>query len=167
MKLIRIRKGGPGRKDSLSFTIQEALVLKILLKVKKITQYKLQRDYSFHGQQASRILNRLKEKTYLSSNYRRGLREFSFTESGKENVNELTNYLQIKNRGKFEPFKHPKKGKIINAGGGTCEIARTNSEGGFEHIHLGLLASMVIPRQQLYAKSVEGTPFIVFKDEEE
>lgn len=109
---------------------------------------------------------RFKERGLVSSWWDGGLHNFKLTNEGKKIAKKLIDYQQIKSS-YFTPLNVPRKGKIINVGGGDCEITRLVSDE-TRHTHFGYLASAIVgPSDNLHIRAVKGTPFVVIMDEKE
>lgn len=147
------------------FTANEAVVLWVLLRNGRTYLNELIREYSFHPQQAYRVLNRLSDRGIIVSEWRRQLRSYKLSQKGTSYASMLANHQPILSSN-FKLLRMPSGGRIINAGGGTCEIAR-RYESEVYHVHFPFLASMRIPPWQLYARATEGIPFIFFGNNRE
>lgn len=161
---MKIRSGGPRSKDR-PFTGQEALALWVILKKGRTYPHELIKSYHFHREEAYRVLDRLEERGFTSSERIGKLRVYKLTEKRKDVAQELISYNPILSSN-FEHLKVPCRGKMVNAGGGICEIARLINNKLY-HIHFSFLASMAIPPEKLYARAIKGIPFIIFGNEEE
>lgn len=161
---MKIRSGGPRSKDR-PFTGQEALVLWVILKKGRTYPYELIKNYHFHPQEAYRVLGRLEKRGFTSSEWHGKLHVSKLTEKRKDVAQELASYQPILSSN-FEHLKVPSRGKMVNAGGGICEIARLINNKLY-HVHFSFLASMAIPPEKIYARAIKGIPLIIFGNEEE
>ena len=166
MTFIKVRRGGPPS-ENMPFTASEFRVFYVIKTEGFAYQNQLIKKWEFSPQSVSRTVQRLEERGYIYSKSGTVPRKFYLTEKGKGVIQNLwfkpilnPNY-KLLGFGLLEADLHK---IIINAGGGTCEIARKVGQE-FEHVHFPFLASAIIPQDYpLYVRTVDGKPILIVLD---